>query len=347
MTPLKRPFPARVTIKDVARESGVSTQTVSRVLNNRPDVAPETRQRVSEVIAQLKFRPSQLARSMIQQRSLTLGVIVASLKYSGVVRTLYGIMEQAENSDYSVLVKELHSFSEQDYHRVIDPLLRHEVEGIIYAVPEIRGDLAKIQSQLEGIHTPVVYIRRKPRPTSHTIAVDNQAGAQMAVNHLLSQGCRRIAHISGPLHWWEAAERKQGWQDALRAAGLPAEKRHSVAGDWTSASGARAFQELLVKYPELDAIFAANDQMALGVLNAAQASGLRIPADLAVVGFDDLAEAAYFCPSLTTVRQDLPRLGALAVEKVFQIINQPTSPVSFSLVLPPELIIRDSSIKTS
>lgn len=339
----------RTTIKDVARESGVSTQTVSRVLNERPDVSVETRQRVQEVMRRLDYHPNALARSLIQQRSYTLGVIIAGLKYVGVSQTLNGIADQAEAEGYSLLLKELPRFDMEDVQPVIRSLLARDVEGIIYAAPQWQGSHQAIQASLGDPCPPIIFLKGEPGAAYPSISIDNYAGACKAVRHLLDQGRRRIAHISGPLEWWEAEQRLFGWRDALQGAGLPGDPAHWRSGNWSSASGEKAFLELLESYPEMDAVFAANDQMALGLLHAAHQRGIRVPEQLAVVGFDDLAEAAFFSPALTTVRQDLRTLGTLAVRKVLQLACSGERPDEEALlpdqiVLDPELVIRASSL---
>jgi DNA-binding LacI/PurR family transcriptional regulator len=143
----------------------------------------------------------------------------------------------------------------------------------------------------------------------------------IATQHLLDLGRQYIGHISGPLDWWEARQRKLGWQEALQAAGRDATEDHSVEGNWSASSGETAFEQLLQGYPEMDAIFIANDQMALAALQVANHRGIRIPQDLAVVGFDNIAESAFFYPSLTTIYQDQHELGCLAVQRLVTLIE--------------------------
>jgi LacI family transcriptional regulator len=176
--------------------------------------------------------------------------------------------------------------------------------------------------------------------------MDSYQGAQMATQHLLEKGCRQIGHISGPLEWWEARLRLQGWRDTLEKASLQVEDRYWEQGNWSSASGASAAEKLFDRYPEMDGIFAANDQMALSVLREACRREIKVPQNLAVVGFDGIPESAYFYPSLTTVSQDPQMLGGRAVENLAEMIqatqeNKAAVP-QFSLIQP-SLIIRESS----
>lgn len=337
----------RITIKQVASEAGVSTQTVSRVLNERPDVAPETRQRVKQIIERLDYLPSALARSLIHQRSHTLGVVTAGLKFIGPSRTLHGITFQAEEMGYTLLLKELPGFDTNDIAPILNSLIARQVDGIIWAVPEVGNNRDWVIERLPTLPVPMLFLTMEPRPGLSVVSIDNYRGGRMASEHLMQQGRRKIAHIAGPMDWWESRQRKAGWEDVLSEAGLPPSERQVVEGTWSSASGQRAFYQLLDQYPEMDAVFAANDQMALSVLQIACQKGIRVPQDLAVVGFDGIAEAAYFWPPLTTVNQDQHALGCNVVQELVAIIErieQERTPLEAKVQwLQPELIIRQSS----
>ncbi len=335
----------KVTIKDIARLCQVSTQTVSRVLNNRADVAPATRLAVEKTIAELGYEPSALARSLVQQRSYTLGVIIAGLQYSGVSQTLNGITEHCEAFNYSLLLKELASFEVTDIVPIIKSLIASHVEGIIFAAPETGNNVQIVQSQLPKVCPPIVFLKSQPSKGHLTIGVNNLDGAHQATEHLIKLGRKRIGLISGPLDWLEARQRWQGWADALANTGEVVSERHWSMGNWSPRSGEVAFAELLGKYPDLDAVFACNDQMALGVLHYASTQGIRVPEDLAVVGFDDLPEAAYFTPALTTVKHPLRELGMQAVKTLLARIEgeQEALPEQM-LTLQTELVVRDSTV---
>lgn len=336
----------RATIKDVARAAGISTQTVSRVINDRPDVSPETRERIQQVIEELDYQPSALARSLISQRSFTLGVVTAGLKYMGPSRTLNGITSMAEELKYALLLEELPRFDTEDIEPLLQDLLARHVDGIVWAVPEVGDNRRWVDGILHGVRVPVVFLSMQPRPGITTLSVDNYAGGVLATQHLLDQGCRRIGHISGPLDWWEARQRKQAWQDTLKKAGLQIAGDHCAEGNWSSSSGEIAFMQLLASYPEMDAVFVGNDQMALSVLQTAHRQGLRVPKDLAVAGFDDMAESPYFWPALTTINHNQHDLGCRAVQETVKQIeaiwrNEKLEPQS--ILLSPELVIRESS----
>lgn len=346
-----QPKRRRVTIKQVAQEAGVSTQTVSRVINDRPDVAPETRQRVWEVIKRLGYQPSALARSLIQQRSYTLGVVIAGLKYIGPSRTLSGITEQAEAMGYSLLLKELPKFDTGDIEPVLNALLARQVDGIIWAVSEVSNNRDWLHNHLPDLPVPIIFLTMHHQDGLSVVSVDNYIGGRMATEHLIKQGYRHIGHITGPLAWWEARQRKAGWQDALSDAGIRIRDDQWVEGNWSSESGERAIRQLLDQYPEMDALFVANDQMALGVLQIACRRGLKVPHDLAVVGFDAIPEAAYFWPPLTTVQQNLHELGCTAVKQVIGLIEANREPERVhepeTVWLKPQLIVRGSSVASA
>jgi LacI family transcriptional regulator len=337
----------RATIKQVASAAGVSTQTVSRVINERPDVSAETRKRVQTVIDDLGYQPSALARSLIRQRSYTLGVVTAGLKYIGPSRTLSGVAAAVEEAGYSLLLRELSRFDDNNIEPIFQALLSRHVDGIIWAVPEIGENHKWVQQFPIDLNIPIVYLTMEPQENISVVSINNYAGGRMAVNHLLEQGYRNIGHIAGPMDWWEARQRCAAWKDSKREAGLEVKDNHWVEGNWSSASGTQAAEKLFEQYPEMDSIFAGNDQMALGVIQIACQKGIRIPEDIGIVGFDNMTESAYFLPPLTTIQQDHYQVAKVAVEKIIKIIESnwheldPIFPKSF--MLEPTLVVRSSS----
>jgi DNA-binding LacI/PurR family transcriptional regulator len=331
----------RVTIKEIARMTGVSAQTVSRVINNRPDVSAETRRAVEAAIEEQGFQPSAVARSLVQRRSQMIGVIAAGLKYFGVAQTVNGIAEAAEAAGYSIILKELASFDLDDIAPVVDFFVAHRVEGIIFAPPQLGANIRHVQESLTRSIPPVVFLKSEPAPGYPTIGIDNKAAARMATEHLLALGRTRVAHLAGPLEWREARDRRDGWLAAMTAAGLG--PGPMATGNWTSASGAAAFEQILEQDPDVDALFAASDQMALGALHVANARGIRIPERLAMVGFDGLPEAAQFTPSLTTVRQPLTELGGTAIRELIVAINSEHQEPAGYLELSTSLVVGQSA----
>lgn len=340
----------RPTIKQVAKATGVSTQTVSRVINDRPDVAPDTRKRVLTAINELGYQPSALARSLIQQRSYTLGVVTAGLQHIGPSRTLNGITSAVEEAGYALLLKELPRFDAENVVPIFQALLSHHVDGIIWAVAEVGENRNWVDKESFELKVPIVHLAMEPKPNISTVSIDNYLGGRMAISHLLEQGYRHIGHISGPMDWWEARQRTQAWKDGLRAYGLEVREEHCVEGNWSSMSGAQALARLFEQYPEMDSIFVGNDQMALGVIQTACQKGLKIPEDLAIIGFDNIPESAFFCPPLTTIEQDQYALGKAAVEETIKMIKsgwhglEPFEPKS--IMLAPTLVVRRSSLRS-
>ncbi|MGB8981210.1 MAG: LacI family DNA-binding transcriptional regulator [Anaerolineales bacterium] len=340
----------RPTIKEVAKVAGVSTQTVSRVINERPDVAPETRERILTTIDELGYQPSALARSLIQQRSYTLGVVTAGLRHTGPSRTLNGIASAAEEAGYSLLLKELPRYDAEDVMPIFQALLSHHVDGIIWAVPQVGENRNWVDQQSLDLKDPIVYLAMEPKKDISTVSIDNYLGGRMAMSHLLEQGYRHIAHISGPLDWWEARQRIAAWKDALQESGLEARDEYWAEGNWSSASASQAVERLFERYPDMDSIFVGNDQMALAVIQSACQRGLKIPEDLGIVGFDNIPESAFFYPPLTTMQQDQQLLGKVAVEETIKMIEsgrQGSVPVEpASLMLAPTIVVRQSSIRS-
>ncbi|MDO9086907.1 MAG: LacI family DNA-binding transcriptional regulator [Anaerolineaceae bacterium] len=339
----------KITIYDVAKKAGVSRQTVSRVLNNRFDVSDETRERVQSIISDLGYHPSAIAQSLSRQKSYLFGVVTAGLKYTGPSRTLSGITSKAEELGYGLLIKELASFSANNVHPILQWFQSHQVEGIIWAAPEIGDNRNWLEKQLLGIDLPIIYLTMEKRENVPIVAVDNFEGAKLGTEHLLERGRKNIGHISGPLDWWEARQRKQGWISAMQEAGLDPTENMCAEGNWSSKSGKAAFNELLRKFPEMDAVFVGNDQMALSVLQTAFEMKKNIPDDLMVVGFDGIPESEFYCPSLTTVCQNQDDLGSIAVEELVLVVEKKNTAENGNkpkyLTIKPELIIRQSTCK--
>ncbi len=336
-----------VTIKDVARLAGVSTKTVSRVINNQAEISDETRARVQAAIEQLGYRPNILARSLVNQRTNTLAVVAWGIELFGPSHTVVGIEQSADALGYSLVLNLRCGPTDNDVEAVLDNLAARRVDGIIWAIPQVGENHKWLDaSHLDNL-PPLVYLSMEPRPGLSVIAIDNRRGAIEATQHLLAQGRRRIGIIAGPLAWWEARERLAGWKLALEQAGLAFSEDLCVEGDWSAASGERAMRALLSQNPELDAVFACNDQMALGALGVLNATGHRVPADVAVVGFDDIPEAAFFLPPLTTIHQQLDEVGAIAVQTLHRLIEEQRQGIepakSNSTLLTPHLVVRASS----
>jgi LacI family transcriptional regulator len=342
----------RLTIKEVAEAAGVSTQTVSRVINNRPDVAPGTFERVQQVISDTGYSPNLFARGLTQGRSHTFGVVAYGLEYFGPSRVLTGIEQQAAEMGYAISLNLIHEPETSDVEQLLSSLFSRQVDGIIWAVPDV-GD-NRVWSNVAGAEHPVPVLLvggMTGQSRLGSIGIDNQAIGRLATEHLLLGGARRVGIITGPMNWWEARQRQQGWRERLQEQGLPASERQVVHGDWGATSGEEGLYRLLEQEPDLDAVFASNDQMALGVLHAAHRLGRAVPDELSIVGVDNMAEASHFWPALTTVDQPLRDAGALAVREIDGAIrrarsarrgqDQPGAPPN--TLLQPRLVVRESS----
>ena len=335
------------TVKDVASKANVSPGTVSNVLTGKRPVAPATKERVLHVIEELGYQPNILARSLINRRSDTIAVVASGLEYFGPSQAVTGIEREADNHGYSVLLELIPWLDRGQTKRTLAMLAGRQVDGIIWAVPEIRDNRAWLLD--EDLHRlpPIVFMSMAPRPGVHVVAAGNRYGARLATKHLIARGRRRIGHISGPADWWEVQERHAGWQEALAEAGLPCDESQVYMGDWYASSGELGLNALLRRLPDLDAVFAGNDQMALGALRAAHLAGRGVPADLAVVGFDNLHESAYFWPPLTTINQHLKAVGGAAVRALNELIDaRLTGEYAPTLTIDaqrPELIVREST----
>jgi LacI family transcriptional regulator len=238
-------------------------------------------------------------------------------------------------------------FDTDNIKPLLQDLLARHVDGIVWAVPEVGDNRRWVGEILNDVPVPVVFLTMQPRPGVSTVAVDNYAGGVLATRHLLEQGYREIGHISGPLDWWEARQRKQAWRDTRQQAGLPAPENACTEGNWSSASAEAAFTQLLESYPGMDAVFAGNDQMALSVLQMAHRRGLCVPQDLAVIGFDNMAESAYFWPALSTINHSLYELGCRAVQETVEQIESVRRDEKLepqNILLSPELIVRESTV---
>jgi LacI family transcriptional regulator len=340
----------RMTIRDVAAAAGVSIQTVSRVLNNRPDVAPETLVRVQDVIKATGYAPNMLARSLIQGRSHVLGVVAYGLEYFGPSRVLTAIERQAAQMGYGITLNLILEPETGDVDHILDVLLARQVDGIIWAIPEVGDNRAWSRTKGSELPVPIMLVGGMAgRPHLPSIGIDNDAIGCLATEHLLAGGAAKVGIITGPLSWWEAQQRLRGWRMTLEKHGLEPADSLIVEGDWTVTSGELGLYRLLERCPGISAVFASNDQMALGVLHAAHRLELRVPQELSVVGVDNMAEASHFWPPLTTVDQPLADAGGRAVEEIDRLIartrqaRRPQDSAPEMTLLMPELIVRQSS----
>lgn len=329
------PHASAPTMAHVARRAGVSHQTVSRVLNDASAVRPETRDRVLQAIAELGYRRNSAARALVTRRSGLIGVIVDELPLYGPASTVTGIAEAARAAGYGVTLDPLFSIDGSTLAAAIEHHLSQSVEAIVLVTAH--GE-APDESLLRSIDVPLIALDGFLGEGAPTAGVDQRAGGAMATRHLLDLGHRHIAHITGPPGWPQADDRSNGYHDALAQAGV--DPGPVVPGDWSPRVGHDGVARILDEDPLVTAIFVANDQMAMGTLRALAERGLRVPEDVSVVGFDDIPEAAYFQPPLTTIRQDFASLGHAAVRLVVDAL---AGEDLTSAYVPPRLMARAST----
>ena len=342
-------YKKRVTINDVANEAGVSIKTVSRVINDRPDVAPETRKNVKEIIARLGYHPSKFARGLSQGRSGSVGVITYGVKYFGPASVLSGVEDQAHEQEYTVFWEMLRDSEKPNVEKLLQDLLALHIDGIFWAVPEIPYDREWIIQALSQLSIPVVINTTQPPEilSASIVSNKNEEGGQVATLHLIEQGYRHIGLITGPLDWRESRMRRRGWENTLKENGREIQEDRVIEGDWTAESGARGLSQLIERCPDTDAVFCSNDQMALGALWAAGKMGLRVPGDIAVIGYDDIPEGAYFNPPLTTIHQETFEMGICAIKELDRLIEASWSGEEVeprTIEFEPGLIVRESTV---
>jgi LacI family transcriptional regulator len=330
----------KLTIRQIAKLAGVSRSTVSRVLNEHPNVSPEAREQVLQVVAETGFHPDPIARSLSSRRADIIGLVIPLAIHSlfedpFFPRLMQGISQGCNSNDYTLTLFLFHSLEEETklYARISR---RQLLDGVI--VTATRGDDPLIP-QLLANQVPFVMHGRHEDPRVSFVEVDNVTGAHMAVTHLVRLGRRRIALISGPSASLAAEDRTRGYLNALQERRIPADESLIAHGDFTETSSFEAMQRLLPYEP--DAVFAASDSMALGAMRALRVAGKRVPEEVAVIGFDDMPQAATADPPLTTIRQSIQRAGVLAVEMLIDILENGAEPPR-RVILPTELVIRDS-----
>ena len=317
----------RVSMADVAEKAGVSAQTVSRVANGSPRVDPATRARVEKAMADLGYRMHRAARALRTGQTSTIGLVVSTLASVGNSRMLQAISEAAAARDYALAVV---TVGERGIRDAFARLRSQGVDGAV--VLNEATELARDAAPPADLH--LVVVDSPPDERFSIVQTDHAGGARAATEYLLSLGHSTVHHIAGPARSFAATERERGWREALAQAGAVVPE--PVRGDWTSASGHSAVSGL----GGARAIFVANDQMALGALRALADAGRRVPEDVAVVGFDDIVDAAEFRPPLTTVRQDFDALGRRAVAALIAAIEG-GQPIAESV--PAALVVRESS----
>src|SRR4051812_29839358 len=320
---------------DVAAAAGVSHQTVSRVLNGSELVREATRARVLAAIAELGYRRNNAARLLVTNRSGRIGMISAHLAFYGPSMIAVAVQDAGHEAGYDVSLVGVSEFSAETLRGAVDRLLDEAVEAIVVAVAH-RTSLERALT-LE-LPIPMVFAQGVSRGQPMSAGIDQVAGGVLATEHLLDLGHQHVAHVTGPLDWIEAGQRRAGWQLAHeRRRLLPGPE---LNGDWSARSGYEAGLRI-ADDPSVTAVFAGNDGMALGLLRAMHQRGRRVPEELSVVGFDDVPDSAYLWPALTTVRQEFGALGRRAVDLTVRALRGEAAPGAE--LIAPELVVREST----
>jgi DNA-binding LacI/PurR family transcriptional regulator len=326
---------------DVARLAGVSHQTVSRVLNNHPNVREATRERVLRAIDELAYRRNSSARALVTRRTQTLGVVAFDTTLYGPASTLFAIEQAAREEGYFISIVSLRTINRRTVSEAIEYLAGQSIEGLIVIAPQRTAveALTAVPANL-----PAVAVEGGLAPGLPVVCVDQAAGARAVTQHLLDLGHETAWHVAGPLDWLEAEARLDGWRSVLQRAG--ARVPDVLHGDWSPRSGyaaGRRLAALRADGADVTAVFVANDQMALGLLRAFGEEGITVPEHVSVAGFDDIPEAEFFAPPLTTVRQDFGAVGQRSISILLDRIDGGTNGPHPRVVVPASLVIRAST----
>jgi DNA-binding LacI/PurR family transcriptional regulator len=325
----------KANIYDVAQLAGVSHQTVSRVLNNHPSLKPATREKVEKAIARLEYRPNQAARQLVTSQSRLIGLLVSGTELYGPAGILKSIESEARSEGYFVVTISVLSREPKSWLGAIDQLRGLNIDGIItVALP--REVIDEVERALPD--AALVVVDTEPSKDFDAININNLKGGILATEHLISLGHERIAHISGPENQYEADQRKNGYLKVMKKAKFVPQ---IFQGDWSTETGLSLGIEMFSSKILPTAVFCANDHLALGVIKAASLKGLRVPGDVSIIGFDDIPEAQYLIPSLTTVKQDFIELGKIVISRVLENLKGESS--HETLLVQPTLTVRDST----
>ncbi len=332
----------RPSLHDVAALAGVSHQTVSRVLNAHPNVRPETRERVLAAIESTGYRRSLAARALVTSRTHTLGMLVQGKPRFGPTSTMLAVARAARESGYYVSLAVVEKPSVGQTVAALEYFEEQGVEGVVVISPTV-DSLEAARSRTSGVPMVIVAAGEQPQDTYRVVSVDQRLGATLATRHLLSLGHRDVVHIAGPRRWMDARERIVGWREERARWGLP--PADPIRGDWNAVRGYEVMRELLTRSEPPSAVFAANDQLALGVLRALAEAAVPVPGQVSIVGYDDVEGAAYFTPPLTSVRQPFEALGRRCVEILTQDIGGADEDLPLELLTPiePTLVERGTT----
>jgi DNA-binding LacI/PurR family transcriptional regulator len=329
--------PSRPTLFDVAKLAGVSYQTVSRVVNDHPYVSKETRQRVRKAIDTLGYRPSKAATKLASKSSKMIATILYGSWFPGMAEIALNVELAAKTSGFDVILINITEPKKQ-LVEALGNVNAWAVDGVISIVPVQGLSFEEVRAACGD--TPIVLIDSQQSPEIPSVIIDEPYGTQQLVEHLTQQGHTEFREISGPLDWFSAQVRHQTSLQILQSHDI--KPPPCFEANWTVSGGYRAAKRILDEGRDFSALIAANDRMAFGAMRALCEAGLAVPQDVSVVGFDDIPEAAYFCPPLTTVRRNLIQLGVTGFEYLMQVTDDPEAPAQ-QKVLPPRVVFREST----
>ena len=328
-----------VTIYDVAREAGVSMATVSRVVNNNPNVKPQTRKKVHEAIERLGYRPNAVARGLASKKTTTVGVVIPDISNANFAEVARGIEDIANMYHYNIILTNADKRKEKEI-RVVNTLLEKQVDGLLFMGGAVTDDH---REAFKTSNVPIVLCGTTDEQNAYpSVDIDHEAAAFDAVNLLIQEGHRNIAMISGTLQDPATGyARFQGYRKALEKAGIPYREDYVRVGNYKYESGIEATQYFLSLPERPTAIFAANDEMAIGAIHCIQDAGLKVPEDISVIGLDNSRMSSMVRPLLTTVAQPMYDIGAVAMRLLTKLMKK-EHVESAKVTLPHEVVVRNS-----
>lgn len=322
-------------IYDVAKLAGVSHQTVSRVINKAEYIKDDTRTKVQSAMEELGYVPNAAARALVTSKSKIVGILVSDIVYHGPAGMMHAMEKEARRGGFFAISASVDPLDGKSIAQGIEHLRRLGIEGLVVITPQ-SDSVQAVERLVTDI--PVVFIDSPNNSKELSAELDNFSGAKRATEHLISLGHKQIVHVAGPTGWFDSAPRVAGYEAAMESAQL---QPKVIPGDWTVPTGYEIGRNLDIEADKVTAIFAANDHLALGLMRALRQRGYSIPERVSIIGFDDVPEAAYYEPPLTTMRPDFAELGRVAMEMMLGHINREETLRADTLV--PELIIREST----
>ena len=329
----------KVTIEDVAKTAGVSRQTVSRAINDKGEISPVTKEHVLAVVEKLGYRPNRLAQGMVTQRTMTIGLVVPDITNLFFPEVARGVQDAGRENGYNILLCNTDDDPEEEMIN-LNSLADHQVDGIIMV--SSCANEQRLAAFADGYPSIVLVNRDFNHPNVSLIKTNNLRGGYLATEHLLSLGHRQIGMIAPPNYRDSKIKRAQGYQDALRAAGIDPDPNLVAIGENTLQGGYQETLKLLRENPEMTAVFTYNDLMALGAIRACRDAGRRVPADIAIIGFDDISLAAMVNPSLSSIHVDKYELGQLALTRLLSKLDNPGNTLE-PLLIDLSLVVREST----